>query len=215
MNKFMLSIALLFVVNAFADCPQFYPNGHVIVVPNTVELCNTFYANSYDLSKRAVILSVEMYRDGHHVERANSFRADMRLPLNKRATPADYHGSGYDQGHMTPAGDATDATEMNDTFLLSNMTPQEPTLNRDAWRLLEEHVRKSSPDYVVTGAIYSPSPKMIGAHNIPVPSAYYKLTYECPNIYAWKAKNLPHAPAIQTNLADIETVSGLKFPRCE
>jgi endonuclease G len=215
MIKLSAVFLFLFAGLANATCPQFYPLGVAIDVPDAVELCNSFYAVRYDLAHNEPIISVEKFRAGHHPERLNDFHPDLRLDVATRAEKSDYLHSGYDQGHMTPAADATTAQEMHDTFLLSNMTPQQPTLNRLAWKMLEIKVRMLEPDYVVTGAFYAALPELIGKHHVPVPYGYYKLAYKDGVIAAWVAENSPHTQITETTVEAVEVTSGLKFPRYE
>lgn len=57
--------------------------------------------------------------------------------------PAEYAKTGYDQGHMAPAADfAWNQDASNTTFVMSNIAPQTPNLNRDSWKRLEDKVRK-------------------------------------------------------------------------
>ena len=61
----------------------------------------------------------------------NEYREDLDLPLEERATLADYASSGYDRGHMCPGGDCNwDDVGRDETYVLSNMCPQNPQLNR-------------------------------------------------------------------------------------
>ena len=69
-------------------------------------------------------------------DRKNDFRPDDALPTAwYKVRPNDYTGSGYDRGHIAPSADRTrnDADNSN-TFLMSNMVPQSPELNRGVWR---------------------------------------------------------------------------------
>lgn len=205
---------ILFIISGsvFAGCPQFYPGGKQISVPHSVELCNSFYVVEFDTVLNAAILSAEKFRaQTAHIERGNDFHPDTRLDVSTRAERSDYARSGYDQGHLTPAGDATTDAEMRDSFLLSNMTPQIPSLNRQSWRLMEMEVRKLHPDYIVTGAIYADIPATIGAHKVPVPIAYYKVIETDLVFRGWYAENKDHAPTTETTLQDIEDKSGLTF----
>lgn len=212
--KILLFVLALSAQLAFADCPQLYPLGKTIVVANDIELCNSFYAVQYNPITLEPSISVEKFRAGH-ADRSNDFHPDLRLDAATRAERSDYAHSGFDQGHLTPAADATTDEEMHDTFLLSNMTPQEPTLNRESWRMLEIHVRQLNPDYVLTGAIYPAMPALIGLHHVPVPSGYYKLTYKDGIIAAWYADNKPHAQVRISTPEEMESESGLLFPRYE
>ena len=89
------------------------------------------------------------------VGRTDDFREDPTVATHS-AELADYKYSGFDRGHLIPAGDATrSASAMSATFYLSNMSPQDPGFNRGGWRVLESYVRRWARDneavYVVTG----------------------------------------------------------------
>ena len=63
-------------------------------------------------------------------ERSNKF---VRDPMVKGASAenGDYTRTGYDRGHLAPAGDMKwSAQAMRESFYLSNITPQKPGLNR-------------------------------------------------------------------------------------
>ena len=75
-------------------------------------------------------------------DRLDNFRTDVRIPPRFRAGLKAYYGSGYDRGHLTASANQILLPVQNsETFLLSNMSPQCPQLNRNKWRLLEEAVR--------------------------------------------------------------------------
>lgn len=178
MKKTILFLAAaLFASPAYASsCDQFFPNGKEIVVPNTVVLCNSFFATVYDPAKQANVFSTEIVQDRiKKVSRTDDFRPDKRIA--NAPTPEDYTNSGYDRGHMVPAADADDPVEMSDTFFMTNMTPQLPSVNRQAWRMLEDRVRSVPFKYVVTGAYYNANPKKIGKHLVPVPDMLYKVVF--------------------------------------
>ncbi|WP_425591757.1 DNA/RNA non-specific endonuclease [Halomonas getboli] len=69
------------------------------------------------------------------------FRRDWRTlwPV----TPDSYLRSGYDRGHLAPnyaIARVHGPSAQYDTFLMSNMVPQRPDLNRRLWQRLEEVV---------------------------------------------------------------------------
>ena len=67
-------------------------------------------------------------------KRTENFRPDPMVPTGS-ATPEDYKGSGYDRGHLCPAGDMIfDGTAMSETFYMSNMSPQRAGFNRGIWK---------------------------------------------------------------------------------
>lgn len=155
------------------------------------------------------------------LERVDTFRADVRIPKQYRVTPQDYIRSGYDKGHMVPAGDASNSEEMFDTFLMTNMTPQEPSLNRKAWRELEHNIRgvimrERRNTHVITGAVYSKNPRVIGASRVPVPSGYVKIAYFKSGIKAYYADNAPDATVHTISTKKAETLLGIGItPRAQ
>ena len=177
-----LILALTSTPALASKCDQFFPNGKEIVVPNTVVLCNSFFATVYDDVNNAVVFSTELAQARVvKVARTDDFRADKRIADSP--TPADYTNTGYDRGHMVPAADADSPQEMSDTFYMTNMTPQLPSVNRVAWRMLEDRVRSTPFKWVVTGAYYGGTPKCnvnvkcIGKAKVPVPVFLYKVSF--------------------------------------
>ncbi|MCD6397772.1 MAG: DNA/RNA non-specific endonuclease [Spirochaetaceae bacterium] len=125
------------------------------------------------------------------IPRSNNFREDPTI-LSGSAKLEDYKGSGYDRGHLAPAGDLKwSKISMKDSFYLSNMSPQAPGFNRDLWRRLEEWVRTQTVNnkelIVVTGPVLTDGPfKKIGIDEVAVPKRYFKvlLDFEKPEIKA-------------------------------
>jgi len=77
------------------------------------------------------------------VQRRDKFRADIRIPKRFRGGLNAYKGSGYDRGHLVASANHNELDIQNsETFLLSNMSPQKPELNRFMWRDLEMAIRK-------------------------------------------------------------------------
>ena len=191
---------------------QIWPYGQAIVVSGTTVLCNSFYLVLYDEKNMRAILSAEVTQSPHdHVEREDAFCSDPRL--KRSPAPDDYTDSGYDRGHLTPAADAGNEVQMRDTFLMTNMTPQLPDVNRIIWKELEAMVRGMETQYVVTGAIYGDTSTCIGEHRIPVPSAYYKVVYlKGRNIKVYMADNIEGSVVIEKSLSELETLVGYTFP---
>lgn len=214
--------ALLFLLipgTAFASpCDQFYPNGKEIVVPNTKVLCNSFYAIVYNDDLNANIFSTEIAQArAVKTPRTDDFRADKRI--SDSPTPADYTNTGYDRGHMVPAANADEKQEMSDTFLMTNMTPQLPSVNRVAWKNLEERVRSVPFKWVVTGAYYGPTPKCdvnvkcIGKAKVPVPLFLYKVAFfESGNVAVYIVDNVTPKSQVETmKLEELEAKIGYKL----
>lgn len=112
------------------------------------------------------------------IKRTDNFREDERI-MTGSASDHDYKRSGYDRGHLMPAADNSwDLTAMKESFLYSNMSPQEPSFNRGIWKELEEQVRDWACTfdsiYVVTGPIFTDNMKRIGPNKVAVPPYYFK-----------------------------------------
>ena len=126
----------------------------------------------------AYVLTREETESGE-VERTDDFRADTSVRTGS-ATPADYRGSGFDRGHLAPAGDMTWNEEaMSQSFLMTNMSPQRPGFNRGVWRRLETAVRNWAVEkdsiYVITGPVFTASDSLIGENGVGVPEHYFKV----------------------------------------
>ncbi len=114
------------------------------------------------------------------VDRTDDFREDPKVSTYS-AGPTDYKYSGYDRGHMVPAGNMRfSLTAMSESFYMSNMSPQHPKLNRYMWKNLEDLVRiwakQYGKVYIVTGPVLDDSLKKIN-EVISVPKKYYKVIY--------------------------------------
>jgi endonuclease G, mitochondrial len=120
-------------------------------------------------------------------DRSDDFRPDPDLTPGERAELVDYRNSGYDRGHMAPAGDfKRTVAAMSATFLLSNMAPQHPNLNRGMWERLETQVRHLADAHgdiwVVTGPLYLDAAgnraapvDFIGPDRVAVPTHFFKV----------------------------------------
>lgn len=116
-----------------------------------------------------------------NAKRTNDFRPDPQIEGGS-ATLADYKKSGYDRGHLTPAGDMVFSREaMSETFYMSNMCPQSAAFNRGIWKDLEDQVREwvrlYGAAYVVSGPVLSkPASEypFIGESKVAVPEFFYK-----------------------------------------
>lgn len=116
------------------------------------------------------------------VKRSNNFREDKKV-VSKSAKPSDYTRSGYDRGHLCPAGDmGFDPRAMDESFLMSNMSPQTPEFNRGIWKELEEQVRRWAEQegqlHVVTGPVFNDPKGWIGKEGVLVPGYFFKIIYD-------------------------------------
>jgi endonuclease G len=164
------------------------------------------------------------------------FVADARLAEGKRAEPEDYAGlykkdlTGFDRGHQAPDASlkAFGSTAQQETYNLSNITPQYSLTNQGFWRELEDNIRSwataASPVCVETGPVfYSDKDKTItrvGKDKVAVPHAYYAIITQGtgqPHVIAFLVKNEParhtwtEAKNYLTTVDEIEKLTGLDF----
>jgi endonuclease G len=149
------------------------------------------YVISYNRARRSlnwVAWKVEANQLGL-TGRTNVFTQDSDLQkylteqssTERAVDPTEYQGSCFDRGHQAPSADRTDNVRDNEaTFIMSNMIPQTPFLNRVVWEHLEQHtrdlVRKGKKTYIIAGPIYDKDYGSIGPnHDIPVPSKNFKI----------------------------------------
>src|SRR5690606_10935983 len=95
----------------------------------------------------------------------------------------DYKGSGYTKGHLLPSADRVWNRKVNEeTFLMSNISPQVYHFNAGVWRELEENVRDwaraNGRLYIVTGPVFRNSRETISPKEITVPEAFFKVALD-------------------------------------
>ena len=186
---------------SFAACRHFFAAGKSPVVaprPTHRALCYDAFAILHSgESKTAVYVAQKLNRalvaDADET-RTNKFYADARLRSAERATLDDYKASGFDRGHLAPAGDMPTAQAMAQSFSLANMVPQAPEHNRGAWaKSVEMATRKyagraSGNVYIITGPVFEPTISQsasIGPGQVRVPKYLFKLVYDEDQNRAW------------------------------
>ena len=108
------------------------------------------------------------------------FEDDMDMPSPK-GTKADYYNSGYDRGHLCPAGDNKwNQKAMDECFLMTNMCPQTHSLNAGIWNSIEQQCRtwakKYGKVYIVCGPIFlNKQHRKLGKNKVVVPDAFFKV----------------------------------------
>jgi endonuclease G len=138
---FAIAILSSIALGAQTSCQDIFAGGQAPIITNQNltakyrELCNTAYAVGHSGLTRTPLWSAEhLTRQGlmmgRGIKRVNDFRPDTRLPASERSELRDYARSGYDRGHMSPNSDFPDAQTRDESFLLSNMIPQDPDNNR-------------------------------------------------------------------------------------
>ena len=186
------------VQTTFAQCPQFFPEGQLPRVPAAEalrELCFSSFAILHSgQTKTPVFVAQRLNRkklqDARGVKRNDRFYEEARLPQAERAALGDYSGSGFDRGHMAPAGDMDSDEAMAQSFSLANIVPQDARHNRGPWNQIERATRKyvsraQGDVFIFTGPVYSANPETIGERQVAIPSHLYKVVYDATTKRAW------------------------------
>lgn len=179
-------------------------------------LCNKAYTSYYsDLDRIPYLVTENVTRSNlsQKEPRTNDFRPDLRLPPKLRSTLKDYYRSGYDRGHMAPAGDTNDHETISESFLLSNMTPQNPELNRTLWKNIENYARikanLNGQAFVITGVTFNHCLVEEKLQNrVAVPDKYFKIILSGGKIDSFMVDNIhPRTLKIHEYRTDLKTIN--------
>lgn len=215
---------------SFADCTDQFPSGRV--VPATTfesrlrasALCSSSFAVVYSAVTKTPLVVIERLNanrlDAARDEpRSPEFFEDPRLAGTVRARLSDYAGTGFDRGHMAPAADMPDQGAMLQSFVLTNIVPQDPHNNRKVWSKVESDTRKFARRaggnvFVYTGPLFEGKLQTIGAGKVWVPSHLFKLVYDegSGRVWAHILENSAQAQiAPPVSYADFVARTGLKL----
>jgi endonuclease G len=154
------------------------------------------------------------------VPRSNKFIQDDTFPPSfYKIDESDYKYTGYDRGHLCNSEDRTSSSFLNkETFLMSNMLPQTPELNRGPWERLEAYCRKLAKRgqklVIYAGAIGAKD--ALGSTKMPIPKYCWKVVYTSDKVWCilypnektlnpnWKTYAIP--------LTQLKKMTGYKFP---
>ena len=161
-------------------------------------------------------------------KRPSSFSQDSRTLAGIRHD--DYTGSGYDRGHMAPNFAIATSHGRNaqlETFLMTNISPQKPDLNRKAWQRLEEIVATElAPKYgdlwVFTGPIFADKSSTLKSSAVAIPKAFFKIIVRpyisdqqsaqvLAFIFPQKVKGDENLLKFVTTVDEIEAQTGIDF----
>ena len=154
-----------------------------------------------------------------------NFMEDMDVAPQYRVTTFDYNRSGYDRGHMCPAGDNKwNTTALQQCFLMTNICPQGHDLNSGDWNDLEIRCRDWAQQYgdiyIICGPILrGNAQRRIGRkpRRITVPDAFFKIVV-CLNgtpkgigfIYENEDGHRPMSHYVHT-IDEVERITGYDF----
>ncbi|TMM59488.1 DNA/RNA non-specific endonuclease [Maribacter algarum] len=141
----------------------------------------------------------------------------------KSADWRNYKGSGYDRGHLCPAGDRRFSEyAYNETFYTSNISPQNREFNAGVWNQLEiktrQWVKKNGTHFIITGGVLESGLDEIGEEGVDVPRYYYKIIAKGSSkdlkAIAFLMQNRPSNKSIKqfvVSIDEIEKRTGIDF----
>ena len=185
-----------------------------------------YYKLSYNEEKEQPEWVAYKLKPNHlkYIDRRRPFFVKDKQVKTKSADYRNYKNSGFDKGHLCPAGDRRFSKEaFEETFLTSNIAPQNHKFNAGIWNKLEQKTRywtkKYGDLYVVTGGILTDKNlQTIGREKVAVPKRFYKilLDYNQPEIKAIaflipnKDSDIP-LYKYTTSIDNIEKLTGIDF----
>ncbi|HBC88779.1 MAG TPA: hypothetical protein DCZ94_17695 [Lentisphaeria bacterium] len=130
MNKLIVSIFFLPAV-LYAqqyELPRINPGDEIVKHSNYTLKYNESYEQAdwvaYRITKDTV---------NGTAKRPSGFKSDPLVPTQS-ADNSDYTNSGYDRGHLCPSADfRSDQKLLNETFIMSNITPMKHDFNDGDW----------------------------------------------------------------------------------
>lgn len=202
--------------------------GRPVSTNEWVYLTNRTYTVAYDsetMNPAWVAYRLEYGGGGVAPKRPSRFKTDRRVSPSARH--GDYTDTGYDRGHMAPSyaiGMMYGNAGQRETFLMSNVIPQTPGLNRGPWRILEENVAKDwaleGPVWVVTGPLYGEGTNTL-PRGIRVPEASWKVFIQRPDtngpprtlafIVPQRVLQTDPYTNFVTSVDDVERMTGIDF----
>ncbi|QCE35667.1 DNA/RNA non-specific endonuclease [Acetobacteraceae bacterium] len=222
MKRFLLLVAL-FPSFAFAEsCPALFLNGKEPTTEKpSVTLCQEAYAVGFSKEMKEPIWSAEhltrkSVMEAQALHGREAFHEDIKISSEYQAMLADYKGSGWARGHMTPSGDMPNKSARMECFALTNIVPQDMKMNSGVWNALEQKTRteakKSGDIYVVTGPAYLSDKGVIGYSKLSIPSHIWKAVYNVKQgkSYAVICENQAESQCKREPVSDLEKEIGVK-----
>lgn len=221
-------ISVILLIFFFASCTQeefiLTENSDFTPVSNKGYLINhSYYTLSYSSLDRQSEFAYYLLKPesiNGTQPRTDDFRIDPFVKSNP-VKSTDYQGSGFDRGHLCPAGDMSlNFSSMSETFFMSNMSPMTPSFNRGIWSKLESWVRNSALSmgelYVVTGPVLNKSCGVVN-NSINIPCSFYKIVYKSgktPQVIGFILSNSGSTTNLKNftvSIDEIETLTGIDF----
>lgn len=159
--------------------------------------------------------------DGENTRGEHNFAADN--DVYGCASLNDYRRSGFDRGHMAPAADMKWSAEaMRDCHLLTNIVPQDHSLNSGRWNSLENKCRslaqRDSALIIICGPVLSDQIQRTIGNGVAVPERFFKVVFapyaNPPRAVAWVMPNRAVRESLGSmamTVDQLEEITGFDF----
>ena len=141
-----------------------------------------YWAGYSESRKNPLWVAYRVFQTGKPLTfpRPSRFTTDPRTAATIKHR--DYTRSGYDRGHMAPNFAIVSRHGRRaqlETFLMSNICPQKPLLNRGIWKNLEERIANKYSNrfeevWVITGPIFDDEKKTLPS-GVEIPDQFFKI----------------------------------------
>lgn len=209
MRTFVMSVCLLLLsIKGIAQTLSY--------IDNEIILHKTWITIGYDTVRMIPNYVIEKLTPDMLVGDARRYRFYKDTCMRNAVTPEDYTRSGYDRGHLAPAADFKFSQIATDeTFVMTNMCPQTPALNRKSWLALEEHVRdlvKLHDTVLVLTGTHGDSGRL--KEKVTIPNSLWKIAIgksdnEVITIIGWIYFNDNSVQLVESNVKTIDDIESL------
>jgi endonuclease G len=209
------------------------PVPHKIVGPYHV-LVNQGYVSGYDAGiqdPRWVETRFFAVTNPSSAGRPEQFSTDDRIEPEYQVNTHYWTATGYDRGHMAPNWGVSicyGREAQIQTFLLTNVIPQSPALNRGLWETLEkiisnDYAERFGQVWVICGPIFGSNLGTLKDGRVLIPDGCYKIVLRvdqngAPHTLAFEMpQDLPWVHQQQmllqylTSISKIEQDTGISF----
>lgn len=158
-----------------------------------------------------------------HGKRPNRFSVDRRT--RALTSPDEYTRTGFDRGHLAPSfgiGSRFGPEAQLETFLMSNIVPQKPNLNRKLWKRLEEleaeYANRFEQIWVFAGPVFDQRRQVLEG-GVEIPDFLYKILVDedgdrirmLPFLMPQEVRGNEPLSQYLTTVDEIERQTGLDF----
>ncbi|WP_188109498.1 DNA/RNA non-specific endonuclease [Sulfurimonas indica] len=178
-----ITTALLLAVSLFGFESKYLPNIDIdtkcskILHKSAMDIC---YSYKWKAPKLAVYSITAQDMKKHHYKRKGlTFKPDYQVPIKYRSYTRDYSHTGFDRGHNAPnAAFSYDRKLQKETFLLSNISPQKPQLNRRLWAKIERFARMQASWHGKVNVVNGTCGSLGHIRNgVNIPAYWYKIIF--------------------------------------